>query len=119
MQVMSISNTYFVYPFLFEQEDFNDNVLAFNKKTINYKDKEIKMWIAQEFPDDDLLAHVADFLNPSENKETEKQKWINKKFFKQAKLQNGSTVMVPLFINIGDKIRVDTRSRSYAERVKG
>jgi elongation factor P len=39
--------------------------------------------------------------------------------YKQAKIQNGSTVMVPLFINVGDKIRIDTRSRSYVERVKG
>jgi elongation factor P len=39
--------------------------------------------------------------------------------YKQAKVQNGSTVMVPLFINVGDKIRIDTRTRSYAERVKG
>jgi hypothetical protein len=27
--------------------------------------------------------------------------------------------MVPLFVNVGDKIRVDTRDRSYVERVKG
>jgi elongation factor P len=38
---------------------------------------------------------------------------------KQAKLENGSTIMVPLFVNIGDKIRIDTRDRSYVERVKG
>jgi hypothetical protein len=25
---------------------------------------------------------------------------------------------VPLFVNQGDKIKVDTRTRSYAERVK-
>ncbi|MCX6329620.1 MAG: elongation factor P [Bacteroidia bacterium] len=39
--------------------------------------------------------------------------------YKQAKMVNGSTVMVPLFINVGDKIRIDTRSKSYVERVKG
>ena len=39
--------------------------------------------------------------------------------YKQAKMQNGSTVMVPLFINVGDKIRIDTRSKSYVDRVKG
>lgn len=37
---------------------------------------------------------------------------------KQAKLENGSTIMVPLFVNVGDKIRIDTRDRSYVERVK-
>lgn len=39
--------------------------------------------------------------------------------YKQATLQNGSVIMVPLFINSGDKIKVDTRDRSYNERVKG
>lgn len=37
---------------------------------------------------------------------------------KQAKVQNGETIMVPLFVNTGDKIRIDTRDRSYVERVK-
>jgi elongation factor P len=37
---------------------------------------------------------------------------------KQAKVQNGSTIMVPLFVNTGDKIRIDTRDKSYVERVK-
>jgi elongation factor P len=37
---------------------------------------------------------------------------------KQAKVQNGSTIMVPLFVNTGDKIRIDVANRSYVERVK-
>jgi elongation factor P len=38
--------------------------------------------------------------------------------YKQAKMENGSTIMVPLFINMGDKIRIDTHNRTYMERVK-
>jgi elongation factor P len=38
---------------------------------------------------------------------------------KPATIENGSTIMVPLFVNVGDKIRIDTRDRSYIERVKG
>ena len=38
---------------------------------------------------------------------------------KQAKVQNGETIMVPLFVNTGDKIRIDIRERAYIERVKG
>ena len=38
--------------------------------------------------------------------------------YKQAKMENGSTIMVPLFINIGDKIKIDTHTRTYMERVK-
>jgi elongation factor P len=37
---------------------------------------------------------------------------------KPAKLETGAVVNVPLFINIGDKIRVDTRTDNYLERVK-
>jgi len=37
---------------------------------------------------------------------------------KPAKVANGSTIMVPLFVNVGDKIRIDTRDKSYVERVK-
>ena len=37
---------------------------------------------------------------------------------KPAKVETGAEVRVPLFINEGDKIKVDTRSGSYVERVK-
>lgn len=38
--------------------------------------------------------------------------------FKTAVLENGLTIKVPLFIRIGEKIRVDTRSGEYIERAK-
>jgi len=38
--------------------------------------------------------------------------------YKPAKLDNGISLRVPLFIEAGDKILVDTRDGSYAERVK-
>lgn len=37
---------------------------------------------------------------------------------KPAKVETGATVNVPLFINEGDIIKVDTRTGSYLERVK-
>ena len=37
---------------------------------------------------------------------------------KPATLETGAEVRVPLFCNIGDKFRVDTRDGSYMERVK-
>ena len=36
---------------------------------------------------------------------------------KPATLETGATVSVPLFINPGDKIRIDTRDRKYVSRV--
>ena len=37
---------------------------------------------------------------------------------KRATVETGATVQVPLFINIGDKIKVSTTEYSYSERVK-
>jgi elongation factor P len=36
---------------------------------------------------------------------------------KSAELETGKTVQVPLFVNVGDKVRVDTRSGEYITRV--
>jgi len=38
---------------------------------------------------------------------------------KPATVETGATIKVPLFINEGDKIKIDTRGRSYVERFKG
>jgi elongation factor P len=35
---------------------------------------------------------------------------------KPAKMETGLTVTVPLFINVGDKLKVDTRTGAYLER---
>ena len=37
---------------------------------------------------------------------------------KPATLQTGAAINVPLFVNEGDKIKVDTRTRAYMERAK-
>lgn len=37
--------------------------------------------------------------------------------YKDAMLENGLKTKVPLFINVGDKIRIDTRTGSYSEKV--
>jgi elongation factor P len=37
---------------------------------------------------------------------------------KPAKIDTGAEIKVPLFINIGDKIKVDTRKGEYSERIK-
>lgn len=37
---------------------------------------------------------------------------------KPATLETGAVIQVPLFIHVGDRVRVDTRTGSYIERVK-
>lgn len=38
--------------------------------------------------------------------------------FKNATLETGASIMVPMFVNSGDLIKIDTRSFEYVERVK-
>ena len=40
------------------------------------------------------------------------------KTLKAATLETGANIKVPLFVNIGDKIKIDTRTSEYVERVK-
>ena len=35
---------------------------------------------------------------------------------KPAEIESGATIQVPLFINVGDMIKVDTRTGTYIER---
>ena len=37
---------------------------------------------------------------------------------KAATLETGASIKVPLFINTGDKIKIDTRTNTYIERAK-
>jgi len=37
---------------------------------------------------------------------------------KLARLETGATIQVPLFVNEGDSVKVDTRSFTYIEREK-
>jgi elongation factor P len=37
---------------------------------------------------------------------------------KPATLETGAVIRVPLFVNLGDRIKVDTRTREYVERVR-
>lgn len=38
--------------------------------------------------------------------------------YKEATLDNGLVVKVPMFMNVGEKVKVDTRTGEYVERVK-
>jgi elongation factor P len=37
---------------------------------------------------------------------------------KPATLETGLSVQIPFFVNVGDRVRVDTRTGEYLERVK-
>lgn len=50
--------------------------------------------------------------------EGEKGNTASSTALKPATLETGAEIMVPMFINQGEVIKVDTRDRSYSERVK-
>ncbi|MBI4038148.1 elongation factor P [Candidatus Daviesbacteria bacterium] len=39
--------------------------------------------------------------------------------YKDATLENGLNIKVPIFMKVGEKVKVDTRTGQYVERVKG
>jgi elongation factor P len=50
--------------------------------------------------------------------EGEKGNTASSTALKPATLETGAEIMVPMFIAEGEVIKVDTRDRSYSERVK-
>ncbi len=57
-------------------------------------------------------------LQVTQTIEGEKGNTASSTALKPATVETGAEVMVPMFINEGDIIKVDTRDRSYSERVK-
>ena len=37
---------------------------------------------------------------------------------KPAGIETGAVIQVPLFVSLGDKVRIDTRTGTYVERIK-
>ena len=50
--------------------------------------------------------------------EGEKGNTASSTALKPATLETGAEIMVPMFINEGEILKVDTRDRAYSERVK-
>jgi len=57
-------------------------------------------------------------LQVTQTIEGEKGNTASSTALKPATLETGAEIMVPMFINEGEVIKVDTRDRSYSERVK-
>ena len=56
---------HFVYPFLFEVETFATRVEAIQQAQWQRRGRLLAVWQTECFPEDELLAHVAHFLNPA------------------------------------------------------
>lgn len=105
-------NAYFMNPQTFEQIGISLTIIpeeAFLKEGENF---------SISFHDDEALS--INFPPKMEFKITETGPAVKgnsaTNVFKDAILENGFKTKVPLFINVGDKIRIDTRTGLYTER---
>jgi elongation factor P len=106
-----------VYNFM-DQENFEE--ISISEESIGPKTKFLKDTIevtAYSFKDDILNVNLPNFVT---YKITHTEPGIKgdtaKSGTKPAEIETGATIQVPLFINVGDTIKVDTRSGEYIER---
>lgn len=107
---------YFMHNETFEQATIPEEIINAPKFLKEGQEVEILFHAESETPlSCDLPAYVVlqiTYAEPGEKGNTATNA------MKDAKLETGATVRVPLFVNEGEKIRVDTRSGEYSERVK-
>ena len=64
-----------------------------------------------------LLRHLDNLLQPLLNYQQQFQLTATNAL-KPATLETGALINVPLFINEGDKVKIDTEKGQYIERIK-
>ncbi|HBL52144.1 MAG: elongation factor P [Candidatus Blackburnbacteria bacterium RIFCSPHIGHO2_02_FULL_39_13] len=113
------SNAVFMDPTTYEQLEVGNNILGHDLKFLNegqvievlfwsQADRELPLGV--ELPPNVILAVSEAAPGVKGNSATN--------IYKDVKLENGLDARAPLFIKVGDKIKVDTRSGEYIERVK-
>ncbi|HET9496044.1 MAG TPA: elongation factor P [Chloroflexia bacterium] len=105
---------HFMDPETFEQSSLNANLLGDAVKFIRENDTVDILMHGDDFVDIDMPAAVVLTItqsDPGVRGDTATGAT------KPATLETGLTVQVPLFVNEGDRIKVDTRSGKYLERV--
>ncbi len=108
-------NYFFMDPITFEQFPLSKDVVGEQAKYLR-DSLEVNLIISDseaigmEIPNS-LIYEIAE-TGPAEKGNTISS------VFKDAVLDNGLAVKVPMFIGVGDKVKVDTRSGEYVERVK-
>lgn len=109
-------NYYMMDPNTFDQISISAEIIG-NSHNFMLENDEIKVLMYQDAPISIELPTAVilevTYTEPGERGDSAK---TNVK--KPATLQTGLEVSVPLFINEGDKVKIDTRDGSYLERVK-
>lgn len=105
----------FMDPVTFEQFTISEKVLGDNAKFL-YEGLEVQLIVSGEealgieLPNN--LVYEITETGPEEKGNTVSN------VYKEATLLNGLVVKVPMFMHEGDKVKVDTRTGAYIERVK-
>jgi elongation factor P len=101
----------------FEQISLNPDLIENNDLMKEGQVIEVVFHADSETP---LTAELPPFVELAINYTVpgEKGNTANSTALKPATVETGAEIMVPLFINEGEVIKVDTRNRSYSERVK-
>lgn len=72
---LSASFVNFVFPFLFEGDTFAKRVAAIKLAQWQGRERSLPVWQPDQFPEDELLPHVAGYLNPSDDTRATAQMW--------------------------------------------
>lgn len=101
----------------FEQVSLAEDMVENNDLLKEGQVIEIQFHAEEELP---LTAEMPDKveLQVTDTIEGEKGNTASSTALKPATVETGSEIMVPMFINEGDIIRVNTADRAYSERVK-
>ena len=107
-------------------EKFENAVIETKKMTYSYNDGELYYFMDEEYNMEPLnYEQVEDALKWIKENDPVTVKFYKGKAFsvatnatKKAKLETGVEIQVPMFVNEGETIRIDTRTGEYMERVK-
>lgn len=107
-----------IYHFM-DQETYEE--IAISKQNIDDKIKFLKdnLDVTANFYKDDFLSLNLPFFIEFTIMHTEPgiKGDTSKSGTKPAEIDTGAAIQVPLFVNVGDKIKIDTRTSQYVERV--
>jgi elongation factor P len=98
----------------YEQLTIPEDALAEPLRWIRESD-EVELLYIDEAPADLQLPSAVD-LEVSDTQPGVRGDTVSGGGTKPATLETGATVQVPLFVNVGDRVRVDTRSGDYVSR---
>jgi elongation factor P len=107
----------FMHTETFEQISLNPDLIENNDLMKEGQIIEVQIHADTETP---LTAELPPFVELAVTYTVpgEKGNTANSTALKPATLETGAEIMVPLFINEGEVLKIDTRDRSYNERVK-